>query len=1340
MLSSFRNRMDGRTFTAAAIATLLLVFLVVVGLATLGTRSIQAQPPRLDTYNLMVRGYITARPWTNLDLPTAVGVRNPGKEIYLPGVEVYLSDPQTGKAGNSVKTDLSGRFTVFAPVKGRYHICWKSAVYGGGCEPGFVSAGGSPQFVSSVRIPLPARAGYVAIAGHVTDGDDRIPRAFDPFMNINAFATVTLEDGKNRPVEVYVNNFGDYLLPYVPAKQKLNLTATIESAKIGQEILPDAHIEGAPVNRVNLKFKNHNPHLDPLVAFDAAGHKRVQNAAPGSKIIVEAKGRDLDGDPVEYVWSVDDGQGKLLQMNGGSAEWQLPNARGRYAITVVAYDKKGGYDKAALSVLATGGGIPFGGVVVDPAGVPVKGAEIEIVGNPGVKTQANGRFQTLAKEAARYVFNIHKEGFALNSQIYDRGVVGGRWILHRADVVTVNPTQTIRLVHKRTERDCPGPGSMHAGLGVAGASLTIPEWQDGSGNAIDPPAWWTGPRKPQGLTTAVALAATRRAAAAQEKERQPVIMPRQIKLPPCGPGVSVEIPANSILDLQGNPATAPLKLSISTVDLLSPQQMPGDDSVIPKAGGGGSIESFGAGSLDMPSGFKLKPGATAKVSIPVDRSRLMSGMLPPSVPLLSYDETAGHWIEEGTLDLVTVAGKKSYVGTVKHFSPFNADNVKTSASACVRVFSPTLPTHYNLEVSAPYQGTGAPKVLTKQVDQDASGENVIYNLPNNVNVTLAPMTLGATPQLLGFYVVNSGPPQNPNTSPLAPPGPPFTSCNNFVVLKVGEAPSSPFGGEFLHGLGFIAAENLGFDDLTSAAPTGNALKDAIVQASKNYYSSVDPGGLRTTFVAFKSQNGLSADPSTPVAGEIVAQYANSGDLGFGRDMHCLKKANGDVACYVTNYGNGFSNIFPGDGTSDTDDAQAAETRSAVNFSHEVATVAMEYTVNENDALGPRVVKFYVYKKDFPNVGDYNRSISANLDGRGERPVPQLCMICHGGQVPQESGNPAIPLFGTTAQVNLHSRFLPFDYRFYTFADTAVPSRTAAVWKSTQDPGFQDLNQQIVNAAPVAPAADPIHELVTGLYSNGGVPPQAPNFVVPGWANGASANAPAQASFYTGVIANGCRGCHTAQPFSQLQFNTSNVFINVSAPSSPVPVAANNKLMLGTAQSRVCGDYTMPHALRTHDIFWNVYWDVPNWGAPPSPAFPAQFQNFGDGVGGSTWKSGLCTSFISSTVSNPSHFYEQSIQPVWSSKCVACHVSGGAAAFLNLTEVNSYATVVGGGLVTPGDDTAGALIYKISDPGLAQADRMPPGCFRAPEPPNSALPCVAQTDVDKIKAWIRSGAN
>jgi mono/diheme cytochrome c family protein len=874
-------------------------------------------------------------------------------------------------------------------------------------------------------------------------------------------------------------------------------------------------------------------------------------------------------------------------------------------------------------------------------------------------------------------------------------------------VVTIDPTRDSTITHRRTKRDCPGPQSSQAGLGVAGDSLLVPQWQDGKGNVIDAPTSFDEIRSLSQLGKKDK----------RPSKRQPFFPPRGLQVKECGPGIVVDIPANSILDASGNVATAPLKVSIATVDLLSPQQMPGDDSVVPLAGGGAYIQSYGAGSLDLPAGFKLKPGALAKIAIPVDRARMGAGALPGTIPLLSYNEQKGLWEEEDKLTLSGAVGVQTYVGKVKHFTSYNADTFFNNA-ACLRVFSPGLPGQYNLEVMSPYPD-GTPHYKNYPIDNTTSTEHVIYNITPNANMTLAPMTSGANPQLLGFYVVNSGPPQTPSNSPNVPPGPPYTSCNNFVTLKVLSAPDSPFGGEFLHGLGFIDAANLGFDDLTSAGPTGNALRDAIVAASKNYYASVDPNNLRTTFADFKSHHGFAANPNTPALGEIVAQYANSGDLGFGRDMHCLKKANGDVSCYVTNYGDGYKNTPPGSGTDDHDDANAAGSRDATK---EVATVAMEYAPIENDPAGNRVVKFFVYKKALAN---YGRSISANLDGRGERPVPQLCMICHGGQIPSQSGG--VPAFGTAAQVKLNSRFLPFDHRFFTFPAAAALSR------ANQETVIKNLNEQVVNAAPVAGASDPIHEVIAGLYNNGASATQIRNFTVPGWANGASANAANQSAFYQGVVADNCRTCHIAQPFAQLQFNNSDKFINVSTA-----VTANNKLMLGTVQQRVCGEYVMPHALRTHDIFWTNYWDVPEWGPPLTP-YNQQLQNFGNGVGGNTWKANLCTSFISGSVSNPSQFYQQTIQPIWNGKCVACHVVGGQAGFLPLTEGVSFGNL--GPLIVPGNDAnnSGTLLQRIT--GVGPGSKMPLGCIAPPTPPGPGqLPCLAQSDIDKIKAWIRNGAH
>jgi hypothetical protein len=287
--------------------------------------------------------------------------------------------------------------------------------------------------------------------------------------------------------------------------------------------------------------------------------------------------------------------------------------------------------------------------------------------------------------------------------------------------------------------------------------------------------------------------------------------------------------------------------------------------------------------------------------------------------------------------------------------------------------------------------------------------------------------------------------------------------------------------------------------------------------------------------------------------------------------------------------------------------------------------------------------------------------------------------------------------------------------------------------------MKNLNEQIVNSAPPAGPTDPIREVVSGLYSNG--PTQAPSFIVPDWQNGVAPNVTNQANFYQGVVANACRTCHIAQPFPQLQFNSSDKFINLAAFNPGTIGAATNRLMLGTIQSRVCGDYVMPHALRTHEIFWNPgAWDV-EWGPPPTP-FNDQLQTFGDGVGGSTWKAGLCTSYISNLVSTPSNFYQHTIQPIFNGKCVGCHIVGGQANFLPLTEGASYTGLVPSRVVPGNDDpaAAGNTLLRRTTAAAPGPGRMPPNCFRAPEAPNGNLPCLSQVDIDKIKAWIRSGAH
>lgn len=1331
-----------------------VLLLTIIALFTLSSTLSLAQD------QILVRGYIAAQVGqSGIDKERSMffaGAKQ--QQIHLPNVDVFLRNVNGSGESTVSKTDLSGRFSVYVKEPGKYQLCWKSKVYGSNClsRRTTINVGKKPRFLSTVNILIERLNRHSGLIGKVAMANGDNVRHFEPYLNLNSFAKIRLLDQSgNIFVEVPVNNAGYYFLPNVPVKQSMTIEASIEAEKIRQSVEAGARLNGNSIYQVNLKFSNHAPQVKNISVVGESGD-RAQNPSPGETVTLLVNASDKDGDRLSYRWQDTEIVGKISANNKAEIKWKLPESRGRHILSVLVYDKRGGYDKQSISLLADGDGIPFGGIIVDVQGNPIADAVVQLVGNNVVKTNQRGRFNIRVKESERYVFNVRKAGFALNSRVYDRSVSNGRWVLVKGQIITVNPLVKTTISHDRSKKECTGPSSATASLGVAGNSLLTPQWQDGKGNIIDAPAslksrpkspvfdkpviikpkadFFTRFRnffnfKPQVEPERIVLKPFDNELLTKETNAA-FVMPRNIDLRPCGPGVSVTLDAESVVDKNGDVVTTPFDVTISTVDVLSPQQMPGDESVIPIGGGGGYIESFGAGSLDLPKGFSLsKP---AEVVIAVDRSRnLDSSALPATVPYLSYDEEKGLWIEESVMTLKTVNGVSSYVGVAKHFSAFNADNVKDANASCIRVFSPDLPGNYDLEVAAPIGNNGAIKILKKPIDNSMSTEHVIYNLPSQSNITLAPMSQGANPQLYGYFIVNSGPSQSPSNSPNVPPGAPYDSCNNEITLTIGQAPNAPLGGEFLNGIGFIGASNLGIDDdLTVSGPIENDLREAIVTASRNYYESIDPAGDFDTFDKFRTQHGFSLDPTNPAVGEIVVSYANSGDLGFGRDMHCRENG-GNYACYVTNYGFGYdNNNSGGGGTPDVDDADAAASRSTVGGSAEIATVAMEYTTIAGQAN--RIVKFYVYKKDFPSAGEYARSISANLDGRGERPVPQLCMVCHGGNIPSHSDG--VPVFSTPAQVDLNARFVPFDHRFFTFPSGLAPS-------DDEEDAIRDLNQLIVDLIPAgAPANDPIREVISKMYS--GVLPdhQNINSTVDGWDTGNSANVANQKEFYDDVFTSACRMCHIAQPFESLQFQRSEQFLHLD--NNLVP--GNNFLMLGTVQSRVCGDYLMPHALRTHDLFWGRYTDnIDPAFIAPNLQMSTRLQSFGDAAVGAnqglTWQAGLCSSFISTNVSNPSNFYQQTIQPIFNSKCVGCHIAGSQAGFLPLTDGASLPNLLLNNRVIPGDDNNGALINRITESNLG-ASRMPPNCFRAPEAPNGNLPCLLPAEVEKIKVWIRSGAN
>jgi len=720
------------------------------------------------------------------------------------------------------------------------------------------------------------------------------------------------------------------------------------------------------------------------------------------------------------------------------------------------------------------------------------------------------------------------------------------------------------------------------------------------------------------------------------------------------------------------------------------------------------MESYGAVSVDLFSGatrFNLKPGMTAKLTLPVDAAQLAAGgPRPPSIPLLFYDEQKGVWVQEGNATLVGNA----YVANVKHFSTINTDLIKTNQS-CVKILSPTLPPNYDLEytIPSPSGGGAAPIVRRVPISNGPPSEHVIYNLPSGVNIVLVPIRQSNnTP--IGTFVVNTGGPQAP-TTPNQPVGPPYVACSTEVTLSELVVPEPV--AEYLQGLYSFEATNLG--ELVPGVPADDALAAALNQATGNYYDQIDPRDKRETLAEFKTENGFD------IPGEFRTSFANGGDLGFGRDMHCKKKVASDglfdVACYVTNYGN----IL----TDDQDDANKAHAATDIP----VATVAMEFSRIESAPGNPtefddpeRVVKFYVY-----NAAGDALLRSADLDSGVNlrpRPIPQLCMVCHNGVYPAGPTTSA-PTFASRNDTKLGSRFIPFDLRFYVFP--------LARDKGSQQSDMKEQNELVKlthTQDPTSISATPaISEMITAMYTPPPpLPEQDENFVVAGWNS-----QPIRQGMYRDVVGRTCRTCHV-----------SNIFGTNPPSSKPLVFDQSTHLIdvLGKAESRICTEHVMPHAIVPHRIFWTS----------TGPSMPAQLQVFGDTFDSAAngWNGTLCGSFTPGGDTPPA-FYTTNIQTIWDgvgtgvAACTGCHTGGSSApAGLDLSAGASYGNIFNVNStqlpsmkrIKPGDPASSYLLHKVNGTQGSvggSGSRMPFGC--------SGASCLSAATRTAIENWITSGA-
>lgn len=308
-----------------------------------------------------------------------------------------------------------------------------------------------------------------------------------------------------------------------------------------------------------------------------------------------------------------------------------------------------------------------------------------------------------------------------------------------------------------------------------------------------------------------------------------------------------------------------------------------------------------------------------------------------------------------------------------------------------------------------------------------------------------------------------------------------------------------------------------------------------------YYTAIDPLNQRTTLSAWKTLNGF--DNPNP-GSYVTAVFGDVRDLGYGRYVHAVDNGNGQYAFYVDNYlvwsaaGYSYSNM----------NLDAAVVRDPQWY---IGTNAIEISPGPGCTTPlpnslPECRLFAKYFTFEPTTGA--RLLAANLDGRGAKSMPGICIGCHGGRgdpltpVDVRTGNQLFPLVGNPASAvrgDLQGKLHFFEPDTFSF------SSLSGFTRPDQESNIKTLNQWVLCTYPmplpisgvastypedscrrlVSTSVDEwagvAADVVKAAYGGDGLPNStyADTYIPPTWVSSG------QTSLYQNVVQPACRMCH-----------------------------------------------------------------------------------------------------------------------------------------------------------------------------------------------------------------------
>jgi hypothetical protein len=555
-----------------------------------------------------------------------------------------------------------------------------------------------------------------------------------------------------------------------------------------------------------------------------------------------------------------------------------------------------------------------------------------------------------------------------------------------------------------------------------------------------------------------------------------------------------------------------------------------------------------------PTGLSYTTPTTAAVGIPVSLTSSVTGTVTaysvsPNLPAgLSLDPTSG-----------VISGSPTAAAAHANYT-VTASNVTGKTSAVLSLEVDSGPTVLLTVTTIPSTGLSYYwKTTDGQLLGNTTGAQASWMLPqgpgfhfayvlvsdNNGNCSEARVAVNsdsfgapsvnpnAVPIAKPIYSIVGGCPALHNPFyylPAATQTPPTTSMITSISATFGGSAVGSFQAVFPSVLVPSEPSNV----YLAADQFLTALGEDTAQSGCQYYIAIGAAGGcdsarnitsgALTLAQWKAQSNIDGPDTNSVA---PTYYVNVVDLNLTREHHSLLFSDSSgqpaLAAYVCNHAppsGGPVNLPASTITPAQQTAVNTAVANAVAGQALVACVAMDFTLVQ----GNKVVRFLIFGPSGELL------TSANLDGRGEKYVPHVCIACHGGTTSKTYSGP-----------NVQAYFLPYDIDNFAF------STQSNLTEAAQDAQFHQLNSN-VNSAPAGnetapPITTATADLFNGWYGNGedfGYVPWTPDVLVPPLLT--------TNTVYTDVVARSCRTCHTAIPSFNWDALGPQITVNLAYPN------------------------------------------------------------------------------------------------------------------------------------------------------------------------------------------------